>query len=86
METIIHNVGELGVSERSAVEQLVGHRLNDHQRVIIQVVGVTLPAESALAAPGELPDWCNVYEGVTDDEISKIEQSIVRCTMSRSVE
>jgi hypothetical protein len=33
---------------------------------------------------GGLPDWCNVYEGLTADEIDEIEKSIVRSTTSRS--
>jgi hypothetical protein len=40
---------------------------------------VTLPKkESALAAQGvALPDWCNVYEGLSDEEISEVESVVL---------
>lgn len=31
----------------------------------------------------KLPDWCNVYEGMTDDEIDEIERAIVRDPSTR---
>ena len=86
METVTRNVRDLGASERSAVEQLVGHRLSDQQRLIIQVVGSNPGSEPLPARTDELPAWCNVYEGLTDDQIADIEKSIVRCDVSRSFE
>src|SRR5262245_16781178 len=38
METVVHQVRELGDSERSAAEQLVGHPLHENQQLVIQVV------------------------------------------------
>jgi hypothetical protein len=46
METVIHQVHELGNSERSAAEQLVGHPSHDNQQLVIQVV---TPAQNAVA-------------------------------------
>lgn len=69
METVTHNVCDLGEDERSAVERLVGHGLRENQQLIIQVVsvelGVQAPADSSNG--DELPAWCNVYEGLTDE-------------------
>ena len=86
METITRNVGELGAGQRSAVEQIVGHGLTDHQRLIIHVVGLEMVAEPIPAGTSELPAWCNIYDGASDDEIDEIEKSIVRCDLSRSFE
>jgi hypothetical protein len=83
METVVHNIRDLSDNERSAAEQLVGHTLRDDHQVIIHVVaGNGFPAESP-SIGGNLPDWCNVYEGLTDAEIADIEQSIVRSDSSR---
>ncbi len=86
METINRNVRDLGVGERSVVETLVGHRLSDEQTLVIQVLGNGVNAEPTQADTGDLPDWCNVYEGLTDDQIAEIEGAIVRCNGGRSFE
>lgn len=85
METITRNVGDLQADERTAVEQLVGHRLQESQQVIIQVVSIDLRAdEEPIGSQGdELPPWCNVYEGLTVEQIDEIEKSIVRTPGSR---
>jgi hypothetical protein len=86
METIVHNVRDLKSNERSAAEQLVGHSIRENQQIIIQVIEIELGStpSGAVASDGKLPDWCNVYEGLTDDEIDRIEKSIVRSHESRS--
>lgn len=88
METITHNVRDLGANERSAVERLVGHGLRENQQLIIQVVSVEAVDRPLAPSDGsdELPPWCNVYEGLSDDEIAEIEKSIVRNRTSRSLE
>ena len=80
METIVRNVSDLQKNERSAAEQLVGHSVRENQQLIIQLADIEFgPAPSgAVASEGKLPDWCNVYEGLTDAEIDEIEKSIVR--------
>lgn len=82
METITHNVRDLAATERSTVERLVGHSLRENQQLIIQVVSIDLtPTDSPNGSQGdELPDWCKVHEGLTDEQIANIEKSIVRAT------
>jgi len=80
METVVHQVGELGESERSAAEQLVGHALHENQQLVIQVVTPS-PASShnlAEADQEQLPEWCNVYAGLSDEEIEALERAISR--------
>ena len=86
METVTRDVRELGALERSAAEQLVGHSLSDQHRLVIQVIGISPGADPLQAVADELPSWCNVYEGLTDDQVAEIEKSIVRCNLSRPVE
>ncbi|MFO1003469.1 MAG: hypothetical protein U0936_24315 [Planctomycetaceae bacterium] len=88
METITRQVGELRANERSAAELLLGHRLRGNERLILQVLDldVVQPPEQD-SQPGEsLPVWCNVYEGLNEEEVEKLDQSITRCNLTRSVE
>lgn len=80
MATFIHNVRDLNSNERSAVEQLVGHALRENQQLVIQVVSLEVGTEEPVTGTGEdrLPDWCNVYEGLTDDQIAELEKAISR--------
>ncbi len=86
METITRRVRDLEAIERSAVERLVGHGLRENQQLIIQVVNVDLGGETpATGTPSGLPSWCNVYEGMSGEDISNVEQSIIRNNVSRSL-
>ncbi|RPI89000.1 MAG: hypothetical protein EHM42_03780 [Planctomycetaceae bacterium] len=85
METITRRVRDLEAIERCAVERLVGHGLRENQQLIIQVVSGELgDEEPSTVSPSGLPAWCNVYEGMTGDEIAEVEQSIIRSKVSRS--
>ena len=80
METVVHNVRDLSGNERSAAEQLVGHSLRENQQLVIQVVSLELGTTPHGGGTGEdtLPDWCNVYEGLSDDRIAELERAISR--------
>ena len=88
MEIITRQVGELRDNERSAAELLLGHRLRGNERLILQVLDldVAQPAGQDSRPAQTLPDWCNVYEGLTDEEVERIDQSIARCNLTRAVE
>jgi hypothetical protein len=96
METVTRHVGELQANERSAAELLLGHRLRGNEQLILQVLDldVVQPPENGPSAssslssspPQALPTWCNVYEGLTDDEVENLHQSITRSHLTRSVE
>lgn len=88
METITRDVGQMQSQERSAAELLVGHALREHERVIVHVLSLDAD-ETATEDPqpdGVLPDWCNVYAGMTDKEIGEVEQSSTRCNVTRAFE
>ena len=89
METVVHNVRDLRRNDRSAAEQLVGHSLRENQKLVIQVVSVELPAErhGNGTTEGKLPEWCNVYAGLSDEEIADLEKTILtRADLSRPSE
>ena len=87
METITRQVGELRPNERSAAELLLGHRLRGNERLILQVLDDSVPPTAEDSRPPQtLPDWCNVYEGLSDEEVENIHRSIVRCSLTRSFE
>ena len=86
MEVVVHNVRDLRNNERSAAEQLVGHALRENQQLVIQVVNLDLGAERPGNGTdeGKLPEWCNVYDGLTDEEIADLEKTILtRADLSR---
>lgn len=90
METIIRNVRDLASDERRFYEQTLGHSLADDQQIIIQVTSAvtagSLPPDDRVqvGGVGALPAWCNVFEGLSDDEIAEVERiALQRSDMSR---
>jgi hypothetical protein len=84
MESIIRNVRDIDTADRQALEHVVGSVLRENQQLIIQVVSVDLSDSQPQASGNGLPEWCNVYEGLTDAEVDEIEKSIVRSRGSRA--
>ncbi len=84
MVTISREVRKMQTQEHSAAKLLVGHRLNEHERVIVHLLD--LRASEDVQPVPVLPDWCKVYEGLTEAEIEDIEQSITRCNLPRTFE
>jgi hypothetical protein len=83
METVVHNISDLGGSQRSAAEQLVGHPLRDDQQLVIQIVSIDIPTTATTQAEADidndkLPEWCNVYAGMSEAEIAELERAISR--------
>jgi len=92
MSDIIREVRDIEASDRRALEHVLGMRLHQHQKIIISVLNVEAQTSSAPETPPStangpgLPAWCNVYEGMSDDEIADVEASIVRSPGGRSFE
>jgi hypothetical protein len=89
MEAIVRKVQDIGERERHVLESVLGQKLRVTQQVIIQVVtfgseAAPTPEKAPTPAKEELPDWCNVYEGLTDDEIADLESVILeRASLTR---
>lgn len=87
MENIVRNVRDIAAGDRPALEHVVGQALRENQQLIIQIVNIDLtspPTNGGTTGVGGLPEWCNVYEGLSDEEITDLEKSIVRSHESRS--
>lgn len=85
MDTITRNVGDLNVPDRQALEHILGRPLFANQQLVIAVIETSTPGthekhSANHAAHGEpaLPEWCDVYAGLTDQEIAELEQVILR--------
>ena len=99
MESISRNVGDLTTTERQVYETVLGHQLHAGQRIIVQLIDVD--ASDAKAQPttssqengkhqhgdATLPDWCDVYRGLSDVEVAAVEESILaRSPGSRNID
>ncbi len=89
MDVVVRQVRDIGESERHVLEHVLGRRLKENQQIIIQVVNLGSDARQApeagdAPASEELPDWCNVYEGLTDQEIADLESVMLeRANLTR---
>jgi hypothetical protein len=89
MEAIVRKVRDINEHERYVLEHVLGQQLHENQQVVFQIV--TLGKEPPLATEtvsdadaDELPDWCNVFEGLTDDQIAELDAVIrERANLSR---
>ena len=91
MESIVRDVRDIEPKDRRSLEQILGRPLKDHQRLLIQILDRAEAPEAAHAEDAgeppaaELPDWCRVYEGLSDEEIAEIESIVLkRADLSRS--
>jgi len=85
METIIRQVRNIEMHERRVLEKIVGRPLLEDQEVIIQVItsgsqSVEGPHGQAALQTGKLPEWCNVYEGLTNKQIEEVDEVILQRT------
>lgn len=90
MESITKNVRDISLPDRLALEHVIGQPLAENQQVIIQVHSLDLPTD-AVGDQGEsnhrLPDWCNVYTGLTEEQVNAIEQTVLnRANLTRAID
>lgn len=86
MDTVSRDVSDLPQAERAALEHIVGHRLLETQRVIVQVIDV-YPQRSDTQAEntGSVPSWWKVYEGLSDEEVDRVDAAVgQRADMTRT--
>ena len=85
METVIRKIADLDPVERSTLEHIVGHPLDEKQKLVIQVTNGQPSSQSipTITNNDQLPDWCDIYEGLSPTEIADIEHSITRSASSR---
>jgi len=87
METVIRNVGDIDAQDRQALEHVLGQPLRENQQLVIGIVErQPAPCATAREANGslQLPDWCNVYSGLSDAQMADLETTILqRADLSR---
>ncbi|MCE9557048.1 MAG: hypothetical protein K8T91_27185 [Planctomycetes bacterium] len=83
MESIIRNIRDINSDDRHALEHVIGQPLRENQQIIIHVKTMSEKAigASTSQSPSDkaaaLPSWCNVYDGLSDQEIEDVEAVIL---------
>jgi hypothetical protein len=83
-EAIIRNVQDIDDADRRVLEHVLGQKLRKNQQVIIRIISLGPEAattegnsaESQTAA--SLPEWCNVYDGLTDGQVADLEAAVLQ--------
>jgi hypothetical protein len=72
METI-KRVSDLDPQDLPLLERVFGHRLNAvaNAELILRV-----PETHEDASDQDLPDWCNVLEGLSDEDLAEFKASL----------
>ncbi len=93
MRDVFLDVRDIDSDDRRALEHVIGQRLSENQQVVIRVVdAAAMGAGEQQSRHGRspdqsLPDWCNVYEGLSEEDIADLERSIrKRVDLTRSTE
>jgi hypothetical protein len=89
MVSITRNVSDIPAGDLPAFEHLIGVPLRSSQKVILQVVEreTALSSSPSKADVPQLPEWCNVYEGLSDEEIDRLDAAIQqRLNLTRDIE
>jgi hypothetical protein len=61
----------LDAAHRRALEDVIGVRLEQNQRLVISVTSPASPRSSQ-----SLADWTGVYDGLTEDEVEAIDRHL----------
>jgi hypothetical protein len=85
MERITRNVRDLRDDERQVYEAALGAKLRENQQIVLEVVTAApnvapdgrAGSSEARQPASPLPEWCNVYDGLSQDEIAELENVIL---------
>jgi len=78
MDSVTHNVRDIDSTGREVLEGLVGQPLRDDQQVMINVVSSRgeSSSDSCDSKLADVPSWWNIYEGLSDEEVDRLDQAI----------
>ncbi len=81
------DVIRLDAAHRRAIEDVIGVRLQDNQRLTISVAEISDQAPNELRGPGPtIEDWQSVYDGLTDEQIEFIDRiANTRANLTRDI-
>ena len=75
METNLKiDVAMLDVPHRRALEEVIGCELASNQRLIINVVELSLPPTDTSRPSQTLDDWTSAYDGLSEREIQEVDE------------
>jgi hypothetical protein len=76
------DVTNLDAAHRRALEDVIGSRLEQNQRLIISVAEI-----DATATPAQsVHDWTKVYDGLSDEEVDSIDGDVkTRADLTRDL-
>ncbi len=94
MESLTCNVKDIESPDRQTLERMLGRTLQENQQLVIQVFNLDVHTDEGRteaskngAGSAVLPDWCDVYAGLSDKDIAELEQTILqRANLSRPSE
>ena len=79
MDRIIRNVTDIDQTDLQALEHVIGQQLRENQQVVFSVLNVDLSkpllAQTDSAEDG-IPEWWKVYDGLSDDEVDRLDGAI----------
>jgi hypothetical protein len=87
MDAIVKNVRDIDSAERRMLERVLGRPLGENQQVVVQIVDAPVPQPDTSMSSGPLPSWCNVFSGLSEEEMTAVEAVLAqRPDFSRSIE
>jgi hypothetical protein len=80
------DVSALDPPHRRALEEVIGHRLEENQRLTISVTEVKSASTEDTRPAQLLEEWTSIYEGLSADEVEAIDKIInTRANLTRDV-
>ena len=83
------NVADLNSDERQVFERVLGHQLENNQRLVVQISVMNAPsgpgptAELAVTGDAALPESYRLFKDLSDDEVAELEADILQRSDSR---
>jgi hypothetical protein len=75
METI-KKISDIDPRDRAVVERVFGQRLEAAGNIVLILKTVDATPSSPPMAAGELPSWCNVLDGLSDEDLAEFDATL----------
>jgi hypothetical protein len=90
MESIEQNVGDITADERRVFEKVLGHKLQENQRIILQVTDIDASKSNGSNAQNSLSgtnldDWA-IFQDLSDEEVAELESVILERSPGRDID
>jgi len=90
MESMEQNVGDFAADDLRVFEKVLGHKLQENQRVIIQVMDIDASKTNGSGTQNRpsgtnLDDWA-IFQDLSDGEVTELESAILERSPGRDVD